>query len=650
MKKILLTVAAGAAIIAAGAKGSDASDPVLMTVDGRPVYQSEFEYLFNKNNGQQTEGQDPQSYLDLFTVYRLKVADAEAARLDTTENFRKEFGAYRTDLSKPYMRDTTVTDRLVREAYDRMGSQRRVSHIMLPVSADPVENLSYRLRLDSIRNEIVNNGADFQQMAVKYSSDQSVKRNRGELGFVNPNTFPFRFEEAVWATPVGEISEVVDDTPYGYHIIRVEEERPNPGSVKVRHILKMTRGMTPERQLAKKAEIDSIYDLLMAGGDFATLAAQNSDDTGSAAQGGLLGIIAPGETVGPFEYVAFGLADSAISKPVKSEFGYHIIQPLGHYPRKSLEESRSSIMRSIARDERASYPEKEFIAGVKRDRGIFLSPAALKKVSEVADAASSSAEAFDALAAEQLTAATLPDATVSVADVVASIPAEVRQGTPSVYHTFEAAAQTAIDDATREYVLRSLMTDNSAYRNLVNEYRDGILLFDISNRRVWDKANRDPSALEAFYQANRDKYASSWDRPRFKGFVVFAYNDSLANEARTFLAANKVNPDSLNNILREKFGRHVKAERVLTAKGDNPIVDEIAFGGPKAEPVGKWVVWFPYNSAVIDQPAELADVRAAVLADFQQQLEDEWVSELRRKYPVKYNKKNLARLGIKVKK
>ena len=116
MKKILLTVAAGAAIIAAGAKGSDASDPVLMTVDGRPVYQSEFEYLFNKNNGQQTEGQDPQSYLDLFTVYRLKVADAEAARLDTTENFRKEFGAYRTDLSKPYMRDTTVTDRLVREA------------------------------------------------------------------------------------------------------------------------------------------------------------------------------------------------------------------------------------------------------------------------------------------------------------------------------------------------------------------------------------------------------------------------------------------------------------------------------------------------------------------------------------------------------
>ncbi|MDE6555896.1 MAG: peptidylprolyl isomerase [Duncaniella sp.] len=647
MKKILIAAALPAAILVAAAKSPE-SDPVLMTIGGKPVYQSEFEYLFNKNNAQQAEAQDRQTYLDLFTVYRLKVAEAEAERIDTTENFVKEFTAYRNDLSAPYLRDTTVIDRLVNEAYARMATRRRVSHIMADVSADPVENLTYRMRLDSIRNEIVNKGADFGKMAVKYSTDQTASRNRGNLGFLNPNTYPFPFEEAAWATPVGEISEVVDDTPYGFHIIRVEEEQPNPGSVEVRHILKTTRGMSPEMAKARKATIDSIYTLLKNGADFADLAARFSDDPGSAPKGGMLGKIGPGETVSSFEQTAFALADGEISEPIRSEYGYHIIQTLAHHPRKSLAEVRPSILRTIARDVRSTYPEKEFISKTQADNNIIVSPAVMKAVSEAVAKSGSAEEAFANIGAINMTVATLPDAEVSVADVMAAIPENERVSSPSPVLSFEAAAKKTVDKATKEYVIRRLMKENTSYRNLINEYRDGILLFDISNRRVWERAAADQEALEAYFQAHRADY-SNWDRPRFKGFVVFAHNDSLAAEARTFLETNKVSGDSVIPALKDKFGRTVKAERVLTAKGDNAIVDEIAWGGQKAEPVGKWVVWFPYEWKIIDQPEEQADVKAAVTADYQQQLEQEWVNGLRKKFPVKYNKKNLGKLGVKVK-
>ncbi len=242
-KHFLPVVLAAAAILTAAAARTDKSDPVVMSINGKDIHRSEFKYLYEKNNLQQMQPQTIDEYVDMFVVYKLKVADAETTGIDTTETFLKEYNGYCADLSRPYMRDSLVEERLVREAYDRMATSRRVSHIMLPVGTTVAEKEANRQRLDSIRTAILN-GADFGEMAVKFSADRSAANNRGNMGYINPNMYPYPFEKAAYDTPVGAISEVVDDAPYGLHIIKVSDEKPNPGTVSARHILKMTKGLS----------------------------------------------------------------------------------------------------------------------------------------------------------------------------------------------------------------------------------------------------------------------------------------------------------------------------------------------------------------------------------------------------------------------
>ncbi|MCI9285927.1 MAG: hypothetical protein HFJ91_09130 [Muribaculaceae bacterium] len=200
-----------------------------------------------------------------------------------------------------------------------------------------------------------------------------------------------------------------------------------------------------------------------------------------------------------------------------------------------------------------------------------------------------------------------------------------------------------VDDATAAYAREQIAKEDVSFRNLINEYRDGILLFEVSNRNVWDRAAKDNEALENYFRTNRSKY--TWEKPRLKGYVIFATSDSIASEARGLLARTAVETDSLVKTLRTQFGNEIKIERVLAQQGDNEIVDEIAFGGAKAKPVGKWVAWFPYQTRVLDAPEEAADVRGLVTTDLQQQLEEEWVASLRKKYPVKLNKKEIKKLS-----
>ena len=298
MKKILIPAALIAAAILSGA--AKKNDPTLMTVNGKPVKVSEFTYLYNKNNQQQAEPQTLDEYVDMFVNYRLKVADAEAAGLDTTAAFKKEYDGYCDDLAKPFLTDSTVVEKLSREAYERMKKNVKVSHIMLPIGRTPDERMANRARLDSIRTAILN-GADFGDMAVKYSSDRSAQRNRGSMGYVKSGSFPYPFEYAAYNTPVGQISEVIDDAPYGWHIIRVDDVRPDAGEWHARHILKLTRGLDEAAAAAKKAQIDSIYNVLAGGADFAEVAAKESEDPGSARRGGDGGWFGSGRMVPEFE-------------------------------------------------------------------------------------------------------------------------------------------------------------------------------------------------------------------------------------------------------------------------------------------------------------------------------------------------------------
>lgn len=642
MKKHILPMAAviAAAMISAAATTRDA-DPVVMTVNGKDVRQSEFEYLYKKNNLQQVAPQSIDEYIDMFVVYKLKVADAEAAGIDTTASFRDEFNGYCADLSAPYLRDSRVEQRLVEESYARMSRSRCVSHIMLPLGSTIAERNANRARLDSIRSAIMS-GADFGEMAVKYSADRSAIRNHGSMGYITPNKFPYPFETAAYETPVGEISEVFEDAPYGFHIVKVTAERPASGDVSARHILKLTQGLSPEEAAEQKARIDSIAILLKNGADFEDIARRESEDPGSARQGGNLGYFGRGVMVPEFEEVAYSLKPGEISAPFATSYGYHIVQTLDIKPLPTLDEARKGILAAMSRDSRAALPQSEYLARVRNDDGIVLSNDAINEAYGLIEAAADAIGALEALKDSQSVLAHFPDGgDLTIGDVAWKLDAGALQG-GDIRLLFDKAVDRCLDEATVVYARKRLAETDAEYRNLTNEYRDGILLFEISNRKVWDRASTDTKAQQEYFRLHRGDY--KWDVPRFKGNVIFATSDSLASEIRGYLAKNEVDVDSLSEALRGEYGRDVKVERVLTAKGDNAIVDNIAFGGEKAAPVGKWVSWFPYDYKVIEVPEEAADVKSSLVSDLQRQLEDEWVKELRSKYKVKINKKLIRKL------
>ncbi|MDE7443773.1 MAG: peptidylprolyl isomerase, partial [Muribaculaceae bacterium] len=218
-KKLLLSLALVVSAISASAKTTD--DPVLMTVAGQPVTLSEFEYLYNKNNQQQASPQSLDEYVDMFTVYKLKVADARAAGVDTTAAFIKEFNGYRNDLASPYLTDSAVEQQLLKDAYAHRLENVDVDHLMLQLTPQGKQ------MADSLRQAILN-GADFIEIVDKYSIDPSKQYNHGHLGWITANTYPYSFEEAAYNTPVGELSPVTE-TRYGYHELRINARRPAKG-------------------------------------------------------------------------------------------------------------------------------------------------------------------------------------------------------------------------------------------------------------------------------------------------------------------------------------------------------------------------------------------------------------------------------------
>lgn len=635
MKKGLLSLALAVASIAmVQAKGS--KDPELMTINGKGVPLSEFEYLYHKNNSQQLTPQSIDEYLEMFVTYKQKVADAENEGIDNTEAFKNEFDGYRKELAEPYLRNKAMEDSIIRSVYSHLLEDVDVSHVMVASKGPGIDPAAQKHMLDSLRTAIIN-GADFAAVAKKNSIDRAAQNNGGHMGWIPVGRLPYTFEDAAYQTPVGQISPVIE-TPFGFHIVRVEGRRPARGKVLVEHILKLTQGLDDEAAAKKKAEIDSIYNVVKGGADFEEVAKKESEDPGSQRNGGKMNWFGAGQMVPEFEEASFTLKNGEISEPFKTAYGYHIVKRLDWKPVDSFETMEPMIKNLVQRDERAQMPRKRKIAEL---RGKF-------KVRENAEAINGVKEeilkngALDSTLTEKyltsnVTLATVGKTPILLSEVVSEIGSPLAGSAEQQAAQFEERVSRAIDNVVTENERQDLAKNNADYRNLLNEYRDGMLLFEVSDRKVWTKAKQDKEGLEKYFETHRDKY--KWDKPRFKSYVVFATSDSLMQLAQNYLNSNNIPNDSLANSLRKEFGKDVKIEKVIAAQGENNITDYLGFGAEKPEPKGKWAFYFPYRGKVLEAPEEAADVRGAVTGDYQSELEAAWVAQLKQKYPAKINKK-----------
>lgn len=589
----------GAALVLAGLAGCSSSKPttpapvaaanngpVIETLGTVPVYTNDFLYVYRKNNpapGATTaEGDARQAttipeYLDLYTNFRLKVLDAEQHGLDTTASFRRELDGYRQQLAQPYLTEKSVTDQLVKEAYDRMKQEVLSSHILILVGpdADPKDTLAAYERISKIRQRVTSGGQDFGLVAKEESQDPSAKQNSGSLGYNSALQMVYPYENFMFRTKQGEVSPVFR-TRFGYHILKVYGIRPSQGEIKVAHLMvRASPGMPKEDSLVAKKKVDEIYARVQKGEDWKKLTAQFSEDAGSAQNGGELPAFGTGRMIPSFEEAAFALKNPGdISKPVLTPYGWHIIKLIDRKPLPDYAAMEASLKNRVAKDSRSELNKAAFLKRVRRENDVKEVDATRKLVIAGADTALVAGHFKFTDDAKNKTLA-LPLMTIKGQPVTAREFYKWLQGNQkarakgtSPQYAMGLYLDQFTEQRLTEYEKAHLEEKYPDYRNLVKEYRDGILLFQLMDEKVWSKAIEDTSGLKKFFADNKENYR--WGQ-RLDATVISAADKATLDKA---LALMKKGRYSTKRALPEPI--MLPEGKDSFTKSDSALLDQIA--------------------------------------------------------------------------
>ena len=611
-------------------------DPVIMTINNKPVLKSEFEYIYNKNNSNNSlDKKTLEEYVDLFVNFKLKVEEAKSQGIDTTKSFINELAGYRTQLTKPYLTDSKVDDALLQEAYERSKEDVDVSHILIriPQNATPADTLKAFNEISAIWKRVQKE--DFGKVAKEVSQDQSAEQNQGHIGWISAFRTVYPFETVAYNTPVGSISKPVR-TSFGYHIMKIHARRNTLGEILVAHIMVFTSKGEDEKNKKAKAKIDSIYQRIKAGDDFGTLAKNLSDDKGSSVKNGELPWFGTGRMVPEFETAAFALKNTGdISEPVQSAYGWHIIKLLDRKGLASFEEMKADLDRKVKHDERANRGQHAFLTKSREKNNYVENTAGIQEFYKLLAGHTLNDSIFKAEASKL----NKPLFTFAGKNYTQADFAKYLKKNPNTEKTIpseiiDEKLNAFADGELLAYEDSQLENNYDEFRYLMQEYHDGILLFEVSNREVWEKASKDIPGLTKYFSEHKADY--TWEKPHFKGHVILCKDNATLLAAKSIV--KKSDTDSIDKYLRTRLNdsiQYVKVEKGLYVQGDNKVVDDQIFKTKdKYVPTKEYPFFFVTGKLLKNKPEDYSDVRGLVTADYQEFLEREWIKALRAKYPV----------------
>lgn len=650
-KKFFQTTAICALLIWGINTTAQEKDPVLLTVEGQDITLSEFEAVYRKNNRDaQVNPEDVREYLDLYINFRLKVREAEELGLDTLKKFKEELKGYQKQLAKPYLTDKNVSEALVKEAYDRMKQDVGASHILLKVGPDalPKDTLAVYNRIIDLRTRALK--GDFEALAKQYSEDPSAAEKGGNLGWFSAMRMVYPFETAAFTTPVGQISQPVR-TRFGYHILKVNGKREASGEIRAAHIMVKTGKDVPAEEVAKaKEKAVEVKGLLDSGkSTFEDLATKYSEDKGSAAKGGELPQFGTGRMVAAFEKAAFALKNVGdVSEPIETEYGWHIIKLLEHIPVPTFETAKDDLTAKVSKDSRSQLTRTVVIDRVKKEAGFREFPAAVDELAKLLDARLLDGK-WNADTARYLgkPVLTIGNQNLTQYDLAKFVGRQQTRRKPEDLRVLLNGYYTQfVEESVLNYEEAQLERKHPEYKALLREYRDGILLFDLTDQKVWSKAVKDTTGLQAFHEQNKDKFM--WEK-RLDAELYHVQKDSilkplLAELKKSFKSGinredvvKRYNANSKLNLRAEAGKYQLEDEELLKnvpwekgvhgpfKKGDNQVIVVV-------------------KDVLAAAPKTLKESRGLVTADYQQHLEQAWIKELRSKYSYKADESLLSRI------
>jgi peptidyl-prolyl cis-trans isomerase SurA len=611
-------------------------EEVVMIVDGDSVQLSEFLYIFNKNREDKPiDEKEIREYMDLFLNFKLKVAEAERLGLDTVPSFERELESYRKQLARPYLIDKEIKESLIDEVFERLKWEVRASHILIMVdeNASPEDTLKAYDKVHAIKKEL-DEGGNFEELAKRYSDDPSVANNSGDIGYFSALYLVYPFESAAYETKVGEISAPVK-TQFGYHLIKVTDKRPAQGERLASHIMiKVGEDATEEDKLNAEKKINEIYDRAIDGADFEQLARQFSDDVASAQKGGELPWFGTNKMVQSFEEATFALDSiGQISEPVFTPYGWHIIKLLGIKGPPNREDNEYDIRQRIERDSRSNLSQKAVIERLKKEYGYKTYPNRIKDFEKVVD------ETFytykwtaDKASDLKKTMFILDGLEYTQPQFAEYLVEAMKKGRHNrdISIMLKAVYEAWVDESILAYEESKLEEKYLEFRMLYQEYRDGILLFELMRERVWDKPLKDSLGLDTYYRENISDYY--WPE-RVEAEVWSCETEKIAKRVAKYLNASKTSDWILDKVnVQSELSAQMSTGLFL--RGINAAVDSTQWKTGVHAPISWDGRYYAVRVVEVRQPEAktLEECRGLVVTDYQAYLEEALITELRERF------------------
>ena len=616
---------------------------VLFTINEKPYYTDEFSRIYKKNLDlvKDDSQKDLNQYLELFVGYKLKVNKAYKLGLQDKPAYQNELKSYRTQLAKNYFNDTKITQELIEEGYNRLQKEIKASHILILVdeNATPEDTLKAYKKIQDISKKALA-GEDFESLAVQYSEDPSAKENRGDLGYFTAFRMVYPFENAAYNTQKGKISKIIR-TRFGYHILKINDIRDNRGEITVAHIM-ILNPKPEEKDKDAKNTINDIYKKIQQGEKFEDLAKQFSEDKSSSSKGGVLNKFSSGQLSSEeFEDVAFSLkTPNEISKPFQSQFGWHIIKLIEKHPIKSMDEMKSELETKIGKDDRskkitASLNEKlRKKYTYKKDTKQFglLSKLVTNDFYDSKWTLPENAKEYTA------TLLTIKDKKIDGKAFLDFIDKQQKVGlkTKPISKLVDELYAKFLDEQLTTYYDENLEKEFPEFANVMEEYRDGLLLFDLMEKEIWERAKTDTIGLKSFYDEHKMEHL--WKK-RVDVTIASSTNQDMIKKAQAFLKKG-IEPQTIKDKLNLNNVINVMTNSGAFEEGSDALPKTMKYNLGVSDVFKEGEYYFVTNVEKIipEGVKSLEECKGKIVNEYQQYLEQRWVDDLKQEFTVKVNK------------
>ena len=615
---------------------------VLLTISDEPVLATEFIRVYNKNLDlvQDDSQKGVESYLNLFVNYKLKLAEAKSLGYDKYPAYLKELKTYQNQLTQNYLIDKDVTDELVLEAYERTINEVKAQHVLVRVENFETDTLQAFNAVLAFKDRLKNENFDSLKKEIHNGKNIFVE----DLGFFTAFKMAYNFESKAFNTNVGDVSDPFR-TKFGYHVVKILDKRKSKGEVCVAHI--MIANTQKDNTLVAKDRILELHRLLVQGEDFGNLAKQFSDDKSSSVRNGELKPFKSGQINSTkFENTAFSLKKIGdISDPIQTQFGWHILKLIKKTPVPDFNKIKQDLEDKVGKDSRSKLVRSKMIDKLLSEYNLSeRNPNLVLFQSNVFF--DDSNKYWDIINEINNTKIFLQikDRSYTFRDFIDFLNRNNKSINKKWNKKFIINHQYKffLEQSLFQYKKDNLEYENQDFANILNEYREGLLLFELMQDKIWEGAKNDTLGLKVFYNDNKKNYL--WPQ-RIMGSIASSSSYKTIKKVRKLWT--KGNTNQMIDELLNKTKQNVIFSNGEFTLGELPLPESFTTtpgveSGVKS-PISKvikennsfYVV--NVNEFIPESQKTISEAKGQLISDYQNELESRWILELKFKFHVDLN-------------